>query len=60
MMCSPRRAAGSHSIARTDEKHKNMSLPVRWPIVLALLMPILCSPVFAATVGDPVELKATH
>jgi len=27
---------------------------------LAILIPILCSAVFAATVGDQVELKATH
>ncbi len=42
-------------------KQRTSITRTRWPLVLlAILIPILCSAVFAATVGDQVELKATH
>ena len=61
MMCSPRRAAGSHSPSRVQERHMTRSLPVRWLVVLTLLMPISYGTIaFAAKGGDHVESKATH
>jgi hypothetical protein len=61
MMCSPRRAAGSHSPSRVQERHMTRSLPVRWLVVLTLLMPISYGTIaFAAKDGDHVEIKATH
>jgi hypothetical protein len=42
-------------------KQRTSITRTRWPLILlAILIPILCSAVFAATVGDQVELKATH
>jgi hypothetical protein len=60
-MCFPRRDAGSYSTPRAQARHMNRLLTMRWPVVLALLMPIVYSIIaFAAAVGDQVELNATH
>src|SRR6266850_7849290 len=61
MMCSPRRVAGCCSPPRAQARSIDMSLSVRWRIVLALLMPIIFgTTAFAAVISDHVELKATN